>query len=193
MKTENKNSRVVLVVIGIIAALAVGIAIGVFLVNGATACGTGDSNFFDLMRARNFGASAFDSNWSNAYTVSPFNIQVVRESQDLGALTLAEYLIFNCGYTEEDVDVYFSDENFSQIILADYDNPQETGRCRAKDGTRLYQFSAQFAGQDYLLSQWAKPDGDKRVVGFFMVFPVENSTAMLEYANKIFPTLPTCP
>ncbi len=193
MNTKPGTLRGAWVLVGIVAALVLGMALGAFFVNSEAACGTGDSNVIDLLRARNFGASAFDDKWSNSYSVEPYTIRVVRESGDFGALTLMEYLIFNCGYAAADLDAYFSDDNFYTIILADYENPLKTNQCQSQDGTRLYEFTAQFQGQNYLLRQWAKPDGEKRVIGFFMVFPLENQSAMLEYAGKLFPELSTCP
>ena len=190
---ENKNTIVIVGLVISAIVLTVAIGIGVFVLNSPTECGTGDSNMLDLWRARNFAGSTFESSiWSNSYSVLPYRVNVAWDAPDLGALASLEYLIFNCGYTAADLDEYYSDANFSQIILSSYENPQKTKFCQVDD-LRLYEFSARFGGQDYILAQWVKPDGDKRVAGFFMTFPAEDVTGLRAYAEKIFPELPYCP
>ncbi len=191
--TENKNTIVVVGLVISVIVLAAAIGIGAFVLNSPTECGTGDSNTLDLWRARNFAGSAFESDiWSNSYAVLPYRVNVAWDAPDLGALASLEYLIFNCGYTAADLDEYYSDANFSQIIFSSYENPQKTKFCQSGD-LRLYEFSAKFDGQEYTLAQWVKPDGDKRVAGFFMTFPTDNVAGLRTYAEKIFPELPYCP
>ncbi|PKN95441.1 MAG: hypothetical protein CVU44_01795 [Chloroflexi bacterium HGW-Chloroflexi-6] len=190
---DNKNIVILIVLAGAVIILALGIFAGALLLNGPTECGTGDSNYFDLLRARSYITSAFEPDvWKASYSVLPYRVNVTWDAPDISALATLEYLIFNCGYTDADLEDYYSEANFYQIILSGYDNPQKTNSCRSGD-LRLYEFSAEFSGQEYLLAQWAKPDGKKRAAGFFMAFPAENAAGMLAYAEKIFPELPTCP
>jgi hypothetical protein len=173
--------------------LIIVVAAGAFLFFRPTACGTGDSNYADVWRARTFAFGVFESSqWRNSYAALPFRIDVIWESPELEAVVFLEYLLFNCGYTEEDLDEYFSDENFEQIIFIDYDNLQKIAQCRLGD-LRLYEYHADLFGKPYLLSQWAKSDGDTRVATFLMVFPLEDAPLMRSYAAKIFPELVTCP
>ena len=175
------------------ASLILSLGAGIFLFNRPTACGTGDSNYSDIWRARNYARGVFDSEfWEISYETLPFRIDVVWDSPQFESLVYLEYLIFNCGYTEEDLDDYFNEEYFAQIVLIDYDNPQKVSECRLGD-VRLYEFRADFMGQSYRISQWVKPDNERRVAGVFMTFPLEDAERMYSYAVKIFPELPACP
>ncbi len=162
-------------------------------VSNATQCGSGGSSFLDVWRAQRFGTGVFETNqWQYAYSVQPYKIQAVWDAPNLASIATLDYLLFNCGDSENESKNYYSAENFKNIILADYQNLQQTAECRAGQ-TRLYQFSAQFQGADYLLWQWVKPENDRRVLGFFMAIPIESRSMGLSYAEKLFPELATCP
>ncbi|MDX9991250.1 MAG: hypothetical protein RBS68_04285 [Anaerolineales bacterium] len=191
--SPKKNNAALLGLIAGIFILFLLFGLGIFVLNQPTPCNTGDSNYMDLLKARNFAAGVFESGqWNNSYSVLPYRVNVVWDSPELSALVSLEYLIFNCGYVQADLDEYFSDQNFYQLMFIDYENPQKMKTCQAND-LRLYEFRAQFNGEDYLLSQWAKPDGNKRVFSFLMVFPESEASLMGAYAEKIFPELPACP
>lgn len=190
---DQRNRVLIIGLISVLIVVLIGTGLWLFYWNAPTECGTGDSNYMDLMRARNFSSGVFEAElWSNSYEVLPYRINVVWDSPDISAIAILEYLIFNCGYSQADLDEYFSDDNFYNIMLIDYENPQKTNQCQI-DGLRLYEFRAQFQGDDYLLSQWAKSDGEKRVAAFFLVFPADQSERMRSYAEQIFPELPACP
>ena len=187
----NNKIRLFLTVAAVVLVFALGLL--AFMFFRPTACGSGDSNYMDVLRARNFTSGVFEADrWRSSSTVLPFRIDVIWEAPDLDSLAYLEYLLFNCGYTEEDLDEYFSDENFEQLMFIDYEDPQKIAQCRAGD-VRLYEYQAGFSGKPYLLSQWAKPDDDTRVANFLMVFPLEDAPLMRSYAAKIFPELVTCP
>jgi hypothetical protein len=190
---NNRNFTGFVLVLGALLFLGLGAAIGILITSSDTPCGTGNSSFWDEQKARSFGASEFPKDeWVETYSVAPYHITVARNSDAQLAIVMTEYLIYNCGMTDADIETYFSPDNFTQIILADYENVQPLKQCRAGE-TRLYEFRAQFGGQDYLLSQWARPDGDKRVLAFFMAFPVTQASALRAHAGKLFPELPACP
>ncbi|GAB4488159.1 MAG: hypothetical protein OHK0031_12090 [Anaerolineales bacterium] len=192
-KTSSRPSFTLWIALGILALLAVFAAIAALTVSNATQCGSGGSSFLDLWRVQRFGAGVFDQRqWQYSYSVQPYKIQAVWDAPDLSSIATLDYLLFNCGNSEVEASKYYSDENFKNIILADYQNVQKTAECRA-GATRLYQFSAQFQGADYLLWQWVKPEDDRRVLGFFVAIPLENRLLALGYAEKLFPELTTCP
>jgi hypothetical protein len=188
------QQKTIFLILGLlIVTLIIVTAAGAFLFVRPTACGTGDSNYADVWRARTFAFGVFESSqWRNSYAALPFRIDVIWESLELESVVFLEYLLFNCGYTEEDLDEYFSDENFEQIIFIDYDNVQKIGECRLGN-LRLYEFHADLFERPYRLSQWVQPDGEQRVTAFLMVFPIQNEHLMRSYATKIFPDLPACP
>jgi len=194
MTAQPKSIPLILaLLIGIFFLLIVGVGSAALMVSQSTQCGTGGSSFLDVWRAQSFGLGVFsEKEWQKSYSVEPYRVQVVWDSPDLGSVATLEYLLFNCGTTSADLDVYYSDENFHNIILADYQDVQKTSACRAGE-TRLYQFTAKFENADYLLWQWVKPDGAKRVFGFFMAVPTQSRLSGLGYAEKVFPELTTCP
>lgn len=122
---------------------------------------------------------------------SPTILNVTWLADNSGAVAFMDYLIYNCGVTETDLDSYFSADNISSIIFLGYENVQKNTACHSGD-LRLYEYRGQFGGQNYLLSLWAKPDGQNRVIEFFTAFPANNPQLALDYANRLFPELPAC-
>lgn len=196
MKTQNlltRSSLTARIALSLLLLGALLAGVTALMVANSTQCGSGGSSFLDLWRAQRFGAGVFDSRqWQYAYSVQPYKIQAVWDAPDLASIATLDYLLFNCGNSDDESNTYYSDENFKTIILADYQNLQETAECRAGK-TRLYQFSAQFQGAEYLLWQWVKPESDRRVLGFFMAVPIESRSMGLGYAEKLFPELTSCP
>lgn len=92
---------------------------GWFFLAQETPCGTGDSNGLDALRARSYVLpNVFpELLWKSSYSVNPYRIHVTWISDDLQAVAYEEYLIYNCGLKEADVDAYYSDENFEQVIF----------------------------------------------------------------------------
>lgn len=188
-----KVSLKIWIALGGVLLAAVLAAISALTVANATQCGSGGSSFLDVWRAQSFGAGVFDSpTWQYAYSVQPYKIQAVWDAPDLGSIATLDYLLFNCGNSEVEASNYYSDENFTNIILADYQDVQKTAECRAGK-TRLYQFSAKFENEEYLLWQWVKPEGERRVLGFFIAIPPTNRLLALGYVEKLFPELSSCP
>lgn len=172
---------------------ALTLGVGALIHLSATACDTDSSSFWDVWRAQNFGSNVFDPQvWQKSYTVQPGRIQVVWDAPSLGSIATLDYLLYNCGWKEADLDAYYSDQNFTDIIFADYQNVKKTAACRAGEN-RLYQFDAQFEGTDYRLWQWVLPSGSRRVFGLVMVIPAQDFSAGLQDAQKLVPQLPQCP
>jgi len=59
------------------------------------------------------------------------------------ALAYLEYLVYNCGYTQADLNTYFSERNFKEVIFRDYQNLQRKAQC-ADDEAKLtlHEFTA---------------------------------------------------
>lgn len=111
-------------------------------------------------------------------------------SDQLGALVYLEYLHYDCGYTEAQIDAYYNADNWA-VVFANYDSYEQTAACRSK-GTRLYEFDVTLRGSDYLVRYWVVPATSTRLAGLMLVFPVTQQAEMAHYAGKLFPELPTC-
>lgn len=84
-------------------------------------CGLIEPTEADVKFILSFGELAFNSEgWVKRYTVEPYKISLTRNNQALSGVTYVEYLIFNCGYGQADLDGYFNDEGFD-IIFSDYE------------------------------------------------------------------------
>jgi len=62
--------------------------------------------------------------WERSYAVESMRASVTWMNDGTGSLAYPDYLIFSCGYTQEDIDDYFSDENFRTVFFSDYQNLQ---------------------------------------------------------------------
>lgn len=145
----------------------------------------------DIDRALSFTGKLFDTpNWERSYSVMEGRVAVTWLHVD-GFLAYLEALIYPCGYKEDDIDIYFSDQNW-KIILSNYESYElETG-CRKDEGLRLYELSVVADSIEYEMRYWVVSDTNTRVITLMLVFPLGFENMMNDYANNIFPTLETC-
>ncbi|MFZ5880241.1 MAG: hypothetical protein ACOY0R_12790 [Chloroflexota bacterium] len=155
-------------------------------------CGPIEPSEADVDKALAFGREAFDSTqWVKSYTVDPYKVTLTRRNDTVQAIAYTEYLIFTCGYTQEDMNNYFNDEGFS-IIFADYESYALDNFCEA-GGLSLYEYSLVEEGTPFMAHYWVKQDTDTRILVYMLVFPQSNPGMMDEYSQKIFPSLSSCP
>lgn len=156
------------------------------------ACGPILPSEDDVRFALSFGSQHLDPlQWVRSYTVEPYKVSVTRKNDTEGAIAFTEYLLFNCGYSQADLDNYFSDENFN-IVFGNYDSHTLQKFCENK-GLALYEYQAVTEGMDFLARYWVKQESDKRLLVFMLVFPQANQNTLNSYAQKIFPDLTHCP
>ncbi len=128
--------------------------------------------------------------WSSESSLQSNRTTATWKSDTYGAVAYLEYLHYDCGYTEAQIDTYYSPENWA-LIFSGYDSYTKSAECRYKD-TRLYQFDVHFRGSDYAVRYWVVPATDTRVFGLMLVFPVEQQATLAQYSGHLFPQFPSC-
>jgi hypothetical protein len=146
----------------------------------------------DIDHALTYAGKIFSGiDWVRSYTVETNRVYVTWSNGPLNALAFTEALIFECGYTDSDIDAYFSGENWN-TIFANYESYQAISECKSTNKLRLYQFTAQKAGFEYAIKYWTLNDTDTRVMELMIVFPVDSKSLMDEFSSRLFPELTSC-
>lgn len=155
-------------------------------------CGPYEPSDADVEKILTFGRESFDSTqWVKSYTVEPYKITLTRRNDPIQAIAYSEYLIFTCGYTQDDMNNYFNDEGFS-IIFSDYESYSLGNFCETS-GLSLYEYNLVDEGAPFQARYWVKQDTDTRILVYMLVFPEASSGALDQYSQKIFPSLSACP
>jgi len=145
----------------------------------------------DITRALAYTNDQFSgTDWSRSYTVESSRVYVTYSSGPLNALGFVEALIFQCGYTDTDVDNFFSAENWN-IIFANYESYEAVSECQSKDEIRLYEFTAVKDGFDYNIAYWVEMDTATRIMETMLVFPTD-SDLLDQFSSALFPKLSSC-
>lgn len=154
-------------------------------------CGLIEPSDSDVEYALSFGRQAFTStDWVKSYTVEPYKISLTRKNEVLGAVSYLEYLIFNCGYGQTELDNYFNDESFN-IIFADYESHALTDFCEAKS-LALYEYALLDEGIEYSARYWVKQATDTRLLVMMLVFPRASPDVLDQYSRQVMPDLTGC-
>lgn len=156
-------------------------------------CGTGDATLRDELRVRTFAAGVLRApEWNEQFSVQPFHVMRTWLSDTYSAVVFVDYILYNCGYTREEVEAHYTPEAFQTEILANYQDIQRVTACETGN-TRLYVHTVQWKQTDYLTHTWVMPDGAYRILQVVMVFPADKRDVMNQYAAQLFPNLPACP
>ncbi|NIS80580.1 MAG: hypothetical protein GTO14_10335 [Anaerolineales bacterium] len=136
----------------------------------------------------------FDSDdWQRSYTVKELRTNVTWLNHQEGALAFLEYLIFSCGYTQDDFENFFSDQNLEAVIFVDYKNLKRLATCTSnEEDLMLHEFSAEVQDRQYLVYYWIKLDRETRILTMLLTFPRESEAKLVSYASAIFPELSSC-
>src|SRR5450432_1307748 len=121
------------------------------------ACASVFSEQQDIDHALALVGDAFPSNaWHQTLNTSQEDKTIVTWTNDsLGALAYLELLHYDCGVTQQQIDLYYSPENF-QIILSNYLSYQGTAQCQ-QNGLKLFEFDAVANGNiHYDVRYWVK-------------------------------------
>ena len=154
-------------------------------------CGLIEPTPADLRFSLGFGETSFTSDdWVKTYTVEPYKISLTRNNDPLRAVSYLEYLVFNCGYGQADMDSYFSDESFD-IIFAEYESHALKDFCEIRD-LALYEYDLVDEGTDYSSRYWVKQATETRLLVFMLVFPSSSPDVLDAYSAQIFPDLSAC-
>jgi len=155
-------------------------------------CGPIEPTEKEVKRVMSIGKDAFAStDWVKNYTVEPYKISLTRRNNVEGALFIADYLMFNCGYGQEELDNLFGAEAFD-AMLADYDSHTLANFCE-KPGLSLYEYDLLFQGTEFLARFWVRQESDTRLLTVQLVFPKASLGPLEEYSEKLYPELTSCP
>jgi len=153
-------------------------------------CGFIEPTQQDVNKVLSFGGDTFSStNWVKSYTVEPYKVTLTRHNDADSAVAYIEYLIYTCGYTQADMDAYFSEEGFA-IVFDEYESYTETAFCEI-ESLALYQFDAVDEGANYDVNYWVEQTDDNHMLVMMLVFP-KGSPQLVEYSAKLFPKLTGC-
>ncbi|MFZ5822354.1 MAG: hypothetical protein ACOYYJ_20890 [Chloroflexota bacterium] len=137
------------------------------------------------------GEDLFDQpEWVRSYTVEPYKVSLTRRNDTQSAIAYAEYLMYNCGYGQAELDEYFSEASFA-IVFGNYESHVRTNFCE-EGSLALYQYDLVDEGTPYAARYWAKQQSDTRLLVVMLVFPRENPSLMDTYATRLFPDLAAC-
>jgi hypothetical protein len=155
------------------------------------ACATQDSSQDLAQMTQVINAKVFEpALWTAQSDVNDQRTTTTWHSDKLGAVAYLEYLHFDCGVSQEQIDQYFTPETF-QTIMSSYSSYQMTSECR-HNGLRLFEFDASFNDTNYHVLYWIEQVTPTRVADITLTFPVSQQAKLSEYAGRLFPDLPTC-
>ncbi len=154
-------------------------------------CGLIEPSEEDIRFLLTIGQDLFSKpEWVKSYTVEPYKVSFTRRNDTEAAIAYGEYLMYNCGYGQAELDEYFSDAGFA-IIFANYDRYTQTNFCE-QGSLALYEYDLVFEGSPYLARYWVKQQSDTRLLVLMLVFPNESRATLDTYATQLFPDLSSC-
>ena len=174
--------------------LAAGCAPGGLIYTGPTdECGPIEPSSQDVRFALEFGQTPFNQpDWTKSYTVEPYRITLTRQNNREGAIAYLEYLMYNCGYGQAELDEYFSEEGFA-IVFANYEDYHLYNFCENENqDLALYEYELEDAGDVYAARYWVQQVSDTRLLVYLLVFPDDRMFVMNGYARELFPELIAC-
>ena len=141
-----------------------------------------------------FPGALFDSgDWARKFTVEPSRITATWTSEALGAVAYMDYLVYACGYSQQDLDSYFSEENFQDVFFSDYEEVVRTAMCSTdSDDIRLHEFTATFSDVPYDIRFWIMKYGEARIINATLAVPAGRDHDMARLSRGLFRALPDC-
>ena len=154
-------------------------------------CGPIEPSEEDIRFLLTIGQDLFSKpEWVKSYTVEPYKVSFTRRNDTEAAIAYGEYLMYNCGYGQAELDEYFSDAGFA-IVFSNYDRYTQTDFCE-QGSLALYEYDLVFEGAPYLARYWVKQQSDTRLLVLMLVFPDESRATLDTYATQLFPDLSSC-
>ncbi len=128
--------------------------------------------------------------WTQTIDSASSQRTVTWVNNSLNGLAYLDYLQFDCGVTQAQIESYYSPQGFA-TIFSNYQSYTQTAQCEA-NGINLHEFDVTAHNLDYHADYWVRKVSPTRVEGFLLVFPTDKPAQQAEYAGKLFPDLPTC-
>jgi hypothetical protein len=155
---------------------------------------TADPTDNDVKKALAYTGDIFQTgDWKRVYTVGDQRIAITWDHKTLNGLAYMEYLVWDCGYTQAELDSYFSQSNFKDVFFNSYQNPTELNHCTGENGLTLYEYSATYKGEPYSIRYWSKLESPTRILTLMTSFPTKDKAVQDKLANQLFPKLVACP
>jgi hypothetical protein len=154
-------------------------------------CGPIEPSDQEVKYALSFESGLFTSNdWVKSYTVEPHKISITRNNDTESAIAYTEYLIFNCGYSQQDLNSYFNTDNFN-VVFGGYESHTLSKFCEMKK-LSLYQYDLILKGMPYSARYWVKQDDSKHIFVMMLVLPKTSPDKLDRYSKQIFPQYSSC-
>jgi hypothetical protein len=181
--------------IGILIMLVLGIAAAIFAERKLTAkdaeCPITPATEADFEQSAAIGEGVFDEDlWRFETMEHQALISVGWFRDDIVAFAHSQYLMYNCGYTDDELAEFYGAENM-EVMLGGYDTWEQTASCKAGD-IELREYNLTLDGGDYISRFWIEPLSDTRVRDMRLDFPADQGDEMDEYAQKLYPQLASC-
>jgi hypothetical protein len=178
-------------ILGLLAGLIVGGAVIIPRLNSQPECQIIPATRQDFAQAIAIGANVFEPEiWRLETGEHPSLISVGWFDDEHEAIAHSQYLLYNCGYTQTDIDTFYGDENM-KIMLGGYNSWQQTAICQHDDIT-LREFTMDYDGTPFAMRFWIQPVNDKRVRDINLAFAVKDADLMDQYAARLFPDFTSC-
>ncbi len=147
----------------------------------------------DIDYAENFAASILaEENWESEVTVHEDRVMHTWHQHGSSNLAYLDYRVYAQGYTQADLDYYYSEETFNEILYSHYDEIGKITECNA-DNLTLYEFTAIYMDTTYLVRDWVDTSNPKRIADFSIIFKQADQTEMDALSRALFSSLPKCP
>lgn len=174
------------------------VILGVFIVatsilrqNRVRECPVTPATDADFAQATSIGDGVFEpERWELQTGEHPGLISVGWFENDIEALAHGQLLLYNCGYTQAEIDDFYDDENMN-VMLGGYESHTQTAEC-TQAGLTLREYDVGYEGRTYKVRFWIEPLGDTRVRDMHLGFFPENIEEMDAYARRLYPDLPSC-
>lgn len=102
----------------------------------------------------------------------------------------SQYLLYNCGYTQAEVDEFYNDAGMD-VMLGGYKAHQLTDECE-RDGVTLREYDLDYDGKPFIMRFWIQAVNEKRVRDIHLAFSADDQPMMDDYAARLFPNLASC-
>jgi hypothetical protein len=181
------------IAIGVVALVIVSLAAIAFLpkLTSTAVCPITPATSQDLAEARKIGEGIFDpQTWQFQDGEGSNIISLLWLHNSNGALAHSQYLFYNCGYTQADLDRFYGEAGL-KVMLGGYNSWTQTAICQ-KDGLTLREFDIDYEGKPYEARLWVQTVNDKRVRDMRLDFPKINHDLLEQCAAKLFPNFTSC-
>jgi len=145
----------------------------------------------EIYTALAYGDGVFEPDiWYASASEEPSRTKATWRADGIGGIAYLDYIHFDEGIVFSQLDAVFNAGWFN-ATLSNYRVWRENTRCDLGE-LRLIEFSLQTNNIRYDMRYWIEVVEENRVLTMFVVFPSDDEFNLDEYANRLFPELPSC-